>query len=140
MAGTSTPIFPQTISNFSAVQILPADTTTLKTLVTPGANGCKVENVFVHSTDTSAKDLILVVTKGGVDFTLGTISIPANSGNTNALVSVSLFQHAMLAGLNNDAYGNKYLYLGSGSVLKAKVGATVTTARAISIFPQGGDY
>jgi len=140
MAGTATPIFPQSLTNFTPVQILPADTTTLKTLVTPGANGCKVENIIVQSTDTSAKDLVLVVTKGGTDFPLATISIPANSGNTNALVSVSLFQHAMLAGLNNDAYGNKYLYLGSGSVLKAKVASTVTTAKAISLFPQGGDY
>lgn len=137
---TPTPVFPQTISNFSAVQILPADTTTLKTLVTPGANGCKIENILVHSTDTSAKDLVLVVTKGGTDFPLATLSIPANSGNTNALIPISLFQHAMLVGLNTDAFGNKYLYLGSGSVLKAKVATTVTAAKAISLFPQGGDY
>ncbi len=140
MAGTATPVFPQTISNFSAVQILPADTTTLKTIVTPGANGCKVENILVQSTDTSAKDLVLVVTKGGTDFPLATISIPANSGNTNALIPISLFQHAMLVGLNIDAFGNKYLYLGNGSVLKARVGATVTASRVISLFPQGGDY
>ena len=140
MAGTATPVFPQTISNFSAVQILPADTTTLKTIVTPGANGCKVENILVQSTDTSAKDLVLVVTKGGTDFPLATISIPANSGNTNALIPISLFQHAMLVGLNIDAFGNKYLYLGNGSVLKAKVATTVTTAKVISIFPQGGDF
>lgn len=137
---TATPVFPQTISNFSAVQILPADTTTLKTLVTPGANGCKVENILVHSTDTSAKDVQLVVTKGGTDFPLATISIPATSGNTNALIPISLFQHAMLVGLNTDNNGNKYLYLGSGSVLKARVGATVTASRVISLFPQGGDY
>lgn len=140
MAGTATPIFPQLISNFSAVQILPADTTTLKTIVTAGVNGSKVENILVQSTDTSAKDIQIVVSKGGTDFPLATISIPANSGNTNILMPISLFQHAMLIGLNTDAYGNKYLYLGSGSVLKAKALTTVTATKAISIFPQGGDY
>lgn len=140
MAVTNTPIFPQTISNFSAVQILPADTTTLKTLVTAGANGSKVENIIVNSTDTANKDLQLVVTKGGVDYPLATIQIPLNAGNTNAIIPVSLFQHAMLVGLNTDNNGNKYLYLGSGSVLKAKVTASVTAAKVISLFPQGGDY
>lgn len=141
MPVTHKPIFPQTISNFDAVQILPADTTSLKTLVTAGANGARVENILIHSTDTAAKDVVLVMTKGGVDFPLATIQIPANSGNTNSLPPIALLKHAMLTDvLNTDEKGNRYLYLGSGSVLKIKAGATVTAARAISVIPQGGDY
>ena len=37
MAGVATPIFPQSIKN-GAVQIVNADASNLKTIVTPGAN------------------------------------------------------------------------------------------------------
>lgn len=140
MAGTATPIFQQSLKN-GAVQILPADTTTLKTIVTPGTNGSKVESLIVSSTDTSARDLQLTVTKGGVDYVLGTISIPANTGFTNGVVLINVFQHANISvALNNDLNGNKVLYLENGSVLKAKTLTTVTAAKAINLFAQYGDF
>lgn len=139
MPVSNKPIFPQLIVT-PMQQILPADTTSLKTLCTAGANGTKIERITVTSTDTSAKDLQLVVTSGGTDYIIGTASIPANSGNTNALPTVSLLEHAQFVGLAGDANGNKYLYLAAGAVLKAKALSAVTTARAINIFVQGGDY
>ena len=79
MAGTATPIFPQTVKNYVA-QILPADTTTKKTLVTGATNGTKIESITVASTDTSARDLLLYLTVSAVDYLLGTVAIPINSG------------------------------------------------------------
>lgn len=139
MAVVSTPIFPQVITN-AAVQILPADTTTLKTLITAHADGTIVNRIFVSSIDTSAKDLAFYVTIASVDYLIGTLSIPANSGFTNAVPMVSVFNSAQFPGMLLDNNGNKVLFLGSGSVLKCKTLTTVTTAKAINVFAQTGDF
>lgn len=139
MATVDKPIFPQVIKT-GVAQILPADTTTLKTLFTADADGSRIDNIFVSSTDTSAKDLQFVVTISAVDYVVGTLSIPANSGFTNSVPLVSVFGHSQFAALNSDVNGNKHLFLASGAVLKVKALSTVTTAKAISIFAQCGDY
>lgn len=140
MAGTATPIFQQSIKN-GAVQIANSDASNLKTIVTPGTNGSKVENLLVTSTDSSARDLQLIVTKGGVDYILGTISVPANTGNTNGVTPINFFAHAnMLNYLNVDNNGNRFLFLENGSVLKAKTLTTVTSTRVLNLFAQYGDY
>lgn len=140
MAGTATPIFQQSIKN-GAVQIASSDASNLKTIVTPGTNGSKVENLLVTSTDSSARDLQLIVTKGGVDYILGTISVPANTGNTNGVTPINFFAHAnMLNYLNVDNNGNRFLFLENGSVLKAKTLTTVTSTRVLNLFAQYGDY
>lgn len=136
---TATPIFPQTIINPS-VQILPADTTALKTIATAGANGTRIDRLWVASTDTAARDLQLYVTISAVDYLIATISIPANSGFTNAVPNVGVFEATNFASCALDTNGNKILFLASGSVLKAKVLTTVTAAKAISIFGHGGNY
>lgn len=136
---TATPVFPQTVKT-NVSQILPADTTTLKTLVTPGTNGTRIDNIFVSSTDTSAKDLQFVLTVSSVDYVLGTLSIPANTGFTNSVPSISVFAHSQFVALNNDVNGNKHLFLANGAVLKVKSLSNVTTAKAISIIAQCGDF
>jgi len=139
MAVVSTPIFPQVVKT-GVAQILPADTTTFKTLVTADADGTRIDNIFVTSTDTSAKDLQFVVTISAVDYIIGTLSIPANSGNTNALPIIGVFQSTQFAGLAVDVNGNRVLFLGSGAVLKVKALSSVTAAKVISVIAQCGDY
>lgn len=139
MPVVSTPIFPQTIKT-GVAQIAPADTTTLKTLVTAAANGTRVDNIFVTSTDTSAKDLQFVVTISSVDYVVGTLSIPANSGFTNSVPAVSVLSHSQFATMNTDQNGNKNLYLASGAVLKVKSLTNVSTSKVISIIAQCGEY
>jgi len=136
---TATPVFPQTIKT-NVAQILPADTTSLKTLVTPGANGTRVDSIIVSSTDTSAKDLQFVITVSATDYVVGTLSIPANSGFTNAVPLVSVFAHSQFIAFNTDVNGNKHMYLANGAVLKVKALTTVTAAKAISVVAQCGDF
>lgn len=136
---TATPVFPQTIKT-NVAQILPADTTTLKTLITAPANGVRVDNILISSTDTSARDLQLVVTISSVDYVLGTLQIPANAGFTNAVPTIAAFQHSQLVGLSADVNGNKFLFLASGATLKVKALTTVTAAKAISVIAQCGEF
>lgn len=140
MAVSHQPIFAQTLK-LGAVQILPADTTSLKTIYTAAADGSRVNNLLITSTDTAAKDVQLVLTVSAVDYVLGTITIPANTGFTAAVVSLNMFQHAGLVNvLNQDNNGNKYLDLESGAILKIKALTTVTAAKIINIVAQVADY
>jgi hypothetical protein len=146
MAGTSTPIFPQTIKNFVA-QILPADTTTKKTLVTGSANGTKVEMINITSTDTAARDVQFFLSDETTDYLLLTIAIPANSGNTNALVaqgflssSTTTIPYLPWFSFPLDNNGNRYIYVSSGFSLKVAAVTAVTAAKVINFVAQAGDF
>lgn len=140
MAYSNVPIFPQVVSAGFA-QIAPADTTTLKTLFTAGAQGSRVDNILVTSTDTASKDLQFVITYSAVDYVIGTLTIPANTGFTAAVVPISVFNHTNFINyLGVDANGNKNLFLPIGAVLKVKSLATLTAAKVISVICQGGDF
>lgn len=139
MATTATPIFPQTIQNY-AVQILPADTTTVKTLATGGTNGTKIEWVNIASSDTSAKDLQFWLSDGTTNYVLTTLAITANSGFTNSVAPINLWGTIQVPGTTYDSNGNKYLYLKSGWSLKVGALTAVTAAKTIYITAQGADF
>lgn len=139
MAVTATPIFPQLIQS-PVAQILPADTTTLKTIVTAGADGTRVDRILVSYTDSGSRDLQFVITSGGTDYILCTMTLPANSGNLAAVPPLSVFDHANMVGLLNDVNGNKVLFLGSGAVLKCKVTSSVAAAKIVAFNVQLGNF
>ena len=139
MAVTSTPIFPQTIQNW-AVQILPADTTTKKTLVTGGANGTKIEAINVASDDTASKNLQFYLSDGATDYLLTWVAIAATSGFTTTVPSVAPLQSTQFPLNWFDANGNKCYMLKSGWSLKVAVSATMTTAKTMHITAIGSDF
>jgi hypothetical protein len=139
MANSNVPMFIQTIKSW-VTQILPADTTTLKTLVTGGSQGSKVEQLFVTSTDTSARDMALWWTISATNYLIGTISIPITAGFTNAIPTVNILRNAQIPAIEIDANGNPFIYVGSGAVLAVSTLTTVTTAKAIQFIAQGGDF
>lgn len=139
MPVSNQPIYPQTIVS-AVAQIQNSDGTTLKTLFTAGANGSRIENILVSSTDTTNRDLMFYVTVGGTDYLLATIQCPLTSGNSNTVGPLFALSNTLFIGLNTDPNGNKYIYLANGAVLKAKAGSTVTSGRVIQFLIQGGDY
>lgn len=138
MAVTTTPAYPQAI-NFGIGQILPADTTTLKTIWTAGTNGSLLQALFVSSTDTSDRTLNFYVTRSATDYLLCTITATANSGNSVTVGSIDVLRHANWNGLMYDMAGNRQLRLKSGDVLKFASTGTITTAKAITAFADGED-
>ena len=139
MPGTATPIYPQTIKNW-AVQILPADTTTIKTIVTGGTNGSVIEMLTVASTDTVARDLVFYLNDGTTNYRLFTLNIPINSGNTNAIASVAPFNSTLWPAVPFNNSGNKFIYVANGWSLRVNSTVAVSATRAISIAAHGGDY
>lgn len=139
MAGTATPIFPQTVKNYAA-QILPADTSTVKTLVSGATNGTKIEAITIASTDSVARDVQLVMTISSVVYILATITIPITAGSVNSVPAVDILRNAQWPGLAYDSNGNKILYVANGATLGVKSLTTVTTAKEIDVLAIGGDY
>jgi hypothetical protein len=139
MATSNLPIFPQVLQNW-AVQILAADTTTIKTLVTGGANGSKIEAINVALDDSAAKTLILYLNDGSTNYLLSWFNIPANSGFTTIAPSVALLINAQIPSINFDNNGNKYFYLKSGWKLNVAAQATLTTGKTMHITANGGDF
>ena len=129
------PVFFGTIKN-AAVQIVNADGVTLKTLYTAPTNGGKVEAIAISSSDTVARDIQLVVTKGAVDYVIGTISIPITAGQVAATPAIDGLQASASPWVRSDENGNPFLLLENGSVLKVKTLVTVTTALALQFFAQ----
>ena len=151
MAGTSTPIFPQTVKNWFAQLInatnaytLPTgsstSTTNLVSLIAGDTNGDKVESINVTSTDTSARDLVLVLITASNTFILGVVSIPATAGTVNNIVSVDILRNAQIPSLSYDSNGNKYLYVASGSTLYVGTLTQVTTNKTVDVTAQGGQF
>jgi len=123
------------------IQLLPADTTVLKTVATITAP-TRINQIIVTSTDTGAKDIQLVATIGGADYILGTFAIPLRSGDTNAAPTVMLLKSTQWGlELNNDIGNNKVLDIigsvGTPVTLKVKAGSSVTAAKAINILFSG---
>lgn len=140
MAITSTGSFPQKPKNYKQ-QILPADTTTLKTIATGSADGTKISAINVTSNDTAARDVTFGITTGGTFYPLGTITIPVTAGQIAATAAVSLLDLTKVPGLPIDSDGNPYIFLSSASdTLQAKVLVTVTAAKEIDIVAQGSDW
>lgn len=139
MAMNTVPRFPD-VPKWNAVTILPADTTTLKTLWTPPANGSKIVSINVASDDTATKDMQLWVSKGGTDYLLGTKTIAITAGFITGTPAFNWFDGVQIPAIPVDADGQRYLLLESGAVLKAKVTVAVTAAKTIYISAFGMDF
>lgn len=140
MSVTATPIFPQTIKT-PVAQILNATGTGVVAVKAGGTNGTKVLALLAFSSDTSARDIVLSLLVGATTYNIVTISIPANSGNTDVIPCVDLLRHVQFPGLCYDECGNKYFMLDANTTLQVNAAVTITSGKQINVWvPVGGDY
>lgn len=140
MAANTSPIFVKN-RKVAVVQILPADTTALKTLMTAGAEGARLLAVNVSTDDTAAETLGLYIqiAGAGTNYPLGVKTVALRSGdptNTGAVPSVNLLDLAAIASLDPDGS----LGLGAGDVVKVGAQATITAAKTTTVAAIYGDY
>lgn len=138
MALTNLPGYPTKIQSW-AVQILPADTTVVKTVVTAGANGSIIESINVSSTDV-LNSINIQVNDGTTSHQLAIISLPATAGNLTGTAAVDILRNGNIPGLPVDSNGNFVLYLPNGWTLKVGAGTTITAAKVIDVVCMGADY
>lgn len=132
--------------------LLPANTNTLsfaltsthttvsQLIFTSGANDSDVKSIIVTSNDTAAINLQLFITRGGVDYQLGTINIPISAGVGGTVVSVDLLNSASIPGLPIDNVGKRYIPLKTGDTLRVAATVTMTAAKTCNISVFGEDY
>lgn len=129
---SSTPAFfvtPKTI----AARLQNSDGTSLVTVYTPPVSGAKVVALMGSSTDATARDIQLAITKGGVDYPIGTTTVAITSGTIAATAQTNLLNRTNFPGLPVDSDGQPYLLLETGAVLKAKSLVAVTAAAFVNI-------
>lgn len=140
MAVTATPALPQTPKS-AKIQILPADTSALKTAYTGGSNGSKITAVMVASTDTSARDVQVGITNTSIFYPICTVTIPITAGFVAGTPVVNMLSAANAPGLPVDNDGQVYIYLTSASdTLQVKSLTTVTAAKEIDVNVFGADF
>jgi hypothetical protein len=132
----ATPGFAST-PKITPQSILPADTTTKKTIFTAGASGSKVVAVLATSTDTGTRIIQLWLTRSGTSYLLGSCLIGIGAGTDGAAVTANIL--TMMMALPKDNDGQRYVFLESGDTLQASVTVTVTAAKEIDITAIGGN-
>jgi hypothetical protein len=133
------PIFVGT-PKVGVVQILPADTTTAKTLVTAGSSGTKVVSLTATSTDSTARVITVSLVRSATAYVLTTVTVPITAGTDGTTPSVNLLNTSIFPGLPVDNDGQPYLFLQSGDTLTVASTVTVTAAKAISFTSVVGDF
>lgn len=118
----------------AAGNILPADTTTKKTIYTASADDAVIKTLNITSTDTAAMNVQLYVNDGTADRLLGTIPVPALSGTNGTVISVDMLDGSKIPGLAYDMNGKRILALKAGAIVKVAVLVTVTAAKQIDIY------
>ena len=132
MAKQTNLYFTKLVKN-KAVQIVPADTTALKTLYTAAADDAILKGLLCVSDDTAAVNLRILLNIGGTDYQIGTVNIPIASGTNGTANAIDAINSLALPGLPLDANGKRFLPLETGTILKVAALATVTAAKTVTV-------
>jgi hypothetical protein len=135
MVANTSPIFGLT-PNLAEATFVNADGTTPKDICVAGANGTKVTRIAVHSDDTAASNLKLLIYDGATAFPVGVVRVAIGSGSDGAIPAVNLLNATMLPWLDADGE----LFLPSGYKLQVGPLVAVTAAKTVSIVCFGIDY
>ena len=131
MAANTNPIFELTPVN-AGQTFVNADSTNLKTLLTAGADGSRIDGILVCSNDTAAMNLAFYINDGASDLYIGNVLVPIGSGYTT-VVKVDALSTL------KPAYQN-FITLKAGYILKANVVVAVTAAKTVTVVVLGGDF
>jgi hypothetical protein len=139
MAKTFSLPLPQNVNNLS-VTFTNADTNATKLAFTASANDSNIKAILACTDDTAAINLRVYITRGGVDYLLGTIRIPTLSGTDGAAPGIDLLLASGMAGLPLDAVGKRYIPMKTGDTLRLACLATMTAAKTLWVSVLGEDY
>ena len=121
-------------------QILPADTTSAKTVVTAGASGSKITGIVATSTDTVARVVTLSLVRSAVSYPLGAVTVALASGTDGVTPTTTFLGTTLLPGIPVDNDGQPYLFMQSGDTLTVASAVTVTAAKAVAVTAVYGDF
>jgi len=105
-------------------------------LVSAGANGCKITRIAVHSDDTAAVNLKLLIHDGTTAYAVGVVRVAIGAGSDGAIPAVNLLDPAMLPWLDRDGE----LFIPTGYKVQVGPLVAVTAAKTVSIVCFGVDF
>lgn len=135
---STSPVFVGSVKT-GLVQVVNADASALKTVVTAGSSGSRVTSLRATSDDTSARVVSVYKTRSGTSYLLGSMSVTALAGSDGAVVGIDLMSDTYLPGLPVDNNGNHYIHLQSGDTLQVKTLTTVTSGKTVHVCAEYGD-
>lgn len=135
----ATPNLPAT-PNLGLTKIVQADASAQKTVLTAGSNGSKVSSVFALSDDTTARLITLSVLRGGSNYPVAAVSVPAASGTDGVAPAINLLAAALSPWVPVDNDGQPYLLLNNGDSLQVRSGSTVASTKTVSVGAIGADF
>jgi hypothetical protein len=122
------------------VQIVEADTSDEKTILTAGAAGAKVTSVFALSDDSSPRVLTLSVLRSATNYPIAVVEVPESSGTDGSTPAVDLLDATLSPWVPVDNDGQRYLLLEPSDELQVHSGSTVTSAKAVTVCAIGADF
>jgi hypothetical protein len=131
MPANTYPIFALVPHN-EGVTFTDADTTDKKTVCTPGANGSRIDGIFVCTNDTAAVNLAFYINDGAADLYIGNVVVPIGSGYTSVVRVEALNTLRPL--------GMAALCIPDGCLLKCNCVATMTAGKVTTVVAIGGDF
>lgn len=121
--------------------IVNADGTTKKTVVTGGTNGTKVTSLTLTSTDTSSRVVQVWVTRSATSYCLGSVTVAITAGTDGVTAGVSVLTNTLLPGIPVDNDGQAYLILAASDTLQVAVNTgAVTAAKEIDAVAVKADF
>jgi hypothetical protein len=124
---STTPIFP-ILANTVKVALasitagvagtLGNDTNGVSIYSCANAKGAKIPYLVIHTNDTVAKTVHFYLKKSSTIIPIGTVAVPASSGNTGTSFPIDALSALGMPGLQFDSVGKPYLEVENGCELK----------------------
>lgn len=132
MATTNT--FPKDRIGF-AITFVNADSTNIKVVLdnSAGTKALRIEQLSICSDDTSARNVQFSRLVSAVDYTIGTVNVPAASGTDGSTPRVTALTSLSIGIGGMDTDGIYALWLPAGQKLDAKMLVAVTSAKTVTL-------
>lgn len=132
MATTNT--FPKDRVGF-AVNFVNADSTDIKVVLdnSTGTKALRIEALTITSTDTSARNVQFSRLLSAVDYVTGTVNVPAAAGTDGTTPRVTALSSSVMGIGTLDADGIYVCWLPAGQKLDAKMLASVTADKTVTL-------
>lgn len=120
-----------------------ADGTSTKTLIQSSTYNRRVYGISAFSSDATARSLTLKLNDGTTSRTIGTISIPANSGNTTSISALDIIAHSNvypILGKQYDMSAQPFFHLPAGWSVEGSFVTAITSGANINFNSHGEVY
>jgi hypothetical protein len=125
-------LFDETAIQVNLLQILPADTTTLKQLASSQFPDFRIDNLLLSNTDTIDHVIDFWFQLSATNYLIGSINVPTLSG-TGGLAAVDAIPHLIAA-------GQQGLPMNNSTVLYISAEVTVGAGKIVHAMTIGGRF